>query len=647
MTEPHRSTIQEHFSTEQQDVPGYQGQEQLPTDDEQGDSTGGMYGHPVEEPNNLEWKDDNRDFNGDRSNVNYMSQSGDPSQKISRYVDNYSVEHSEHEFEEQKSSVYPETYEREQTITETHGQPSPAMDANLASSSTASHDSNFGSDDSVQAELLQQSQGDINHGDQMPMSEFGDVSLQNVDEELYNHNEHNQPESDTASGADMEDLYRTPPSSNLPAFDDNQVYTEFPSDNIVNETPTVDGENVIGGVAEDLDPKSSGTEQVTGSHTDYDTWSTEGVENVAQQIQQTTTETINMEYSEEIPLNTPSPSYESEAQGIEGKLVTLGNGQSVRLVPLGGRNFKMTAEDGSVRVVNYDYFDEDEELDYDYQYDDAGLNTRKTEQNEVEENQERENILPEQIQPVIEKSEVDEGYPSNYVTDKEMLQSYEAEEVSEYILTPTTTVDESTASQQHHTYLDVHSLRQRYEINTDSDNVQQITTEDVNEHTFDNVKFTSVEDVLQSTSETFPNHGVTETELPLMGTEQVRVAEATQNTFEDETHFPSTTVEQSVQSVTTSTTSEEIDLNMLVKPTTQLPDMDSSLEDVNLQATHLPLPVMGKVSQQYESSEEVHPSIEPLPAENHKQTYIPVNTNVKSQEHSDPQGKYHYRKLQL
>ncbi|CAI8018821.1 hypothetical protein GBAR_LOCUS11385, partial [Geodia barretti] len=243
---------------------------------------------------------------------------------------------------------------------------------------------------------------------------------------------------------------------------------------------------------------------------------------------------------------------------------------------------------------------------------DAGPDTER-EVMEIEENSPPKQILPENEVPIY--TEVNEGYPAY---DKELLPSHEAEDMPGYTPSPTKTGE----NHRHHSYLDVHSLQQRYkQTNTfeedDTNNMKEVISEILNEQTSANIKFTSTEDAQLRKTE---NLQVLNTPLASRDTEQGRVGETNKQTFEDTTLLPLPDIERRTQPVSTS---EEPEVKVHPQPTSQLfPDDD--LED-DLKATHLPLPDVEQVSQQHESTrgQQQLPSLEHLPPENRKTTSTP------------------------
>jgi hypothetical protein len=585
-----------------------QDREQLQTYSEHDDLD---YGSPEEEPNNQELKEEKRNFNEDyMSNENQITQNGDLDSSDN---DQYGVEYNEHLRDEWTSySVYHDSYDRQQI--ETHDQPSQTMEAISAPSSTLAPESISGTGESPNSESLLPPQ-DIDSGErnfyQTPSSELGESSQAPLDKDVFNQEEQNQPESNSAD----KEKFGVPPSFNFQTLDEttaSEVYSAGSSSNGIAdyETPYAKG------VPDEAGSEHFDAKKVIPSYTSYETWSTGGVESV-----------IEHTLTQDSPFHTPTSSYESHPGGEEPILVNLRNGESVRVVPLGGGNFQIKAEDGSVRLVDYDYFD-DQGVEFDFydRYADAGPDTER-EVMEIEENSPPKQILPENEVPIY--TEVNEGYPAY---DKELLPSHEAEDMPGYTPSPTKTGE----NHRHHSYLDVHSLQQRYkQTNTfeedDTNNMNEVISEILNEQTSANIKFTSTEDAQLRKTE---NLQVLNTPLASRDTEQGRVGETNKQTFEDTTLLPLPDIERRTQPVSTS---EEPDVKVHPQPTSQLfPDND--LED-DLKATHLPLPDVEQVSQQHESTrgQQQLPSLEHLPPENRKTTSTPIHTNVKSQEESDPQ----------
>ena len=528
-----------------------------------------------EGPNTLGSKEEsvNQD---DMFHENRNTQSGDLVDKDSGYT--------EHEYSDQELASYSVKFDTH--IVETD-QPSPIMDGNTVLSSTFTQESS-GTGEPLQSQSLQQP------GE----SDSGEHSIE------LRESSHQLESGNTASAKNEETFHGVLPSSDLPdeVTDLPPVKkldnTGFSSDSIVDETPTTEGVPDFGSPVEQLYYEYFDEEQVTNTYTDFGTWSTDGVENV---IEQTQTETMTLVHSQDSPLHTPSPPYESQQQPTR---FNLKNGESVHVVPLGGGNFQIVTENGLVRVVDYDYLDEQgvELGDYYHQYDDDPG------QEEMENDEEEE---PAQIMPENEvntHTEVEEGYPAD---DQETLTDEEAGEVLGYP-PPTTTVGDN---QHHHHYLDVHSLRQRYNQRDAGGNVVDHEDGVASEVL---TKFTSTEEVQWQESE------VINTQLPsAMDPEYAKEKDAIDQTF-----LPDN--EQGTQLV------EETEMTIHPQPTSQpFQDIDLSVEDIHIKATHLPLPHMEPVNQQHEPVEggQQLPSPEALLSETHSQTSTPVHTNKDPSDH--------------
>lgn len=154
---------------------------------------------------------------------------------------------------------------------------------------------------------------------------------------------------------------------------------------------------------------------------------------------------------------TPDPYVSSQEELAKQTLVDLRSGRSAYAKGLGDGSVQLTLEDGSRRIVDYDYFTEDviERFDYDY---DAG----NEEEDEEEDEDEYEEAEEPTILSAVDKDEEigTEGYPS--------LDTATAQEAD--LTTPTPTL--TTASQTIHNYLHVDALRQRYQKGN-----QEVTSE--------------------------------------------------------------------------------------------------------------------------------------------------------------------------